>query len=289
MGSNLLKRRLDGATPLQVMATHSPLSARLAEEAGFDGLWASGFELSALYGLADVSLLSLTQHLDMVRGIVGQVSIPVIADVDTGHGNAVNVHHVVREYERAGAAALVIEDKTFPKVTSLVPGGRQELVRTEEFAGKIESAASARTNSDFLIIARTEALIAGLSVDEALARCSAYESAGADLILVHSKSREPGEIEKFAAKWSGLARLVVVPTSYPQFSIAHAQAVGKIGIVIYGNHAVRASVSAMQSVFEQILREGSSLGVETQISSVAEIFRLQQMDVISDLEKRFLR
>src|SRR4030088_2442032 len=85
---------------LHVMATHSPLSARLAEEAGFDGLWASGFELSALYGLADVSLISMTQHLDMVRSIAAQCSLPIIADIDTGFGNAVNVAYAVREYER---------------------------------------------------------------------------------------------------------------------------------------------------------------------------------------------
>ncbi|MCG8360178.1 MAG: isocitrate lyase/PEP mutase family protein [Kiloniellales bacterium] len=96
---------------VQVMATHSPLSARLAEEAGFDGLWASGFELSALYGLPDVSLITMTQHLEMLRAIAGQASLPVVADIDTGFGNAVNVAHAVKAYERAGTTCVVIEDK----------------------------------------------------------------------------------------------------------------------------------------------------------------------------------
>jgi phosphoenolpyruvate phosphomutase len=119
-----LRQKIRDRGLVHIMAAHSPLSARLAEEAGFDGLWASGFELSALYGLPDVSLISMTQHLDMVRAIAGQSSLPIVADIDTGFGNAVNVIHAITEYERAGAAAVVIEDKTFPKVTSLVADGR---------------------------------------------------------------------------------------------------------------------------------------------------------------------
>src|SRR4051794_10828936 len=98
----------------RAMAAHSPLSAVLAEEAGFDAIWASGFELAALYGLPDVSLISMAEHLAMVRAIAGRCVLPIVADVDTGFGNAINVLHTVREYERAGAAAVVIEDKQFP-------------------------------------------------------------------------------------------------------------------------------------------------------------------------------
>jgi 2-methylisocitrate lyase-like PEP mutase family enzyme len=165
--SGSLRQKMSERGLVHVMAAHSPLSARLAEEAGFDGLWASGFELSALYGLADVSLVSMTQHLDMVRAMAEQSALPIVADIDTGFGNAVNVVYAIRQYERAGAAAVVIEDKTFPKVTSLVADGRQELLRTEEFQGKIAAAVATRSNSDFLVIARTEALIAGLGEAEA--------------------------------------------------------------------------------------------------------------------------
>ena len=284
-----LKAALAGKDILQVMATHSPLSARLAEEAGFDGLWASGFELSALYGLADVSLISMTQHLDMLRCIAAQTSLPIIADIDTGFGNAVNVVHAVQEYERAGAAAVVIEDKTFPKVTSLVADGRQELLRVEEFAGKIEAAVASRASSEFAIIARTEALIAGLGEAEALARAAAYEKAGADLILVHSKSKTPDEVEGFVRAWTGNIPIVLIPTAYPQLTIDRIRSLGKIRVVIYGNHGIRASVRAMQTAFARIIEDRGALAASQSIASVEEVFRLQHMDEIKRLETRFLR
>ncbi|HXP75986.1 MAG TPA: phosphonopyruvate hydrolase [Stellaceae bacterium] len=285
----LLRERMAAAGLVQVMAAHSPLSALLAEEAGFDGLWASGFELSALYGLPDVSLLSMTQHLDMVRAMAERSSLPIVADIDTGFGNALNVIHAVRHYERAGAAAVVIEDKTFPKVTSLVAGGRQELLRAEEFQGKIRAALEARRDPDFLVIARTEALIAGLGEAEALARASAYEAAGADMILVHSKQKTPAEVEGFVRAWTGNAPLVLVPTAYPDLTVERIKALGKVKMVIYGNHAIRAAVTAMQWVFARILADGGIQAINKEIVSVEEIFRLQRMDQVKADEEKYLR
>ena len=286
---NTLKAKMAATGLVHVMATHSPLSARLAEEAGFDGLWASGFELSALYGLADVSLISMTQHLDMLRAIVQQTALPIVADIDTGFGNAINVIHAIRQYEAAGAAAVVIEDKTFPKVTSLVADGRQELLRADEFQGKIAAAISTRTDPDFLIIARTEALIAGLGEAEALKRAAAYEEAGADMILIHSKKRSPDEVESFARAWKGKAPIVIVPTAYPELSESRIKALGKIKMVIYGNHAIRAAVTAMKDVFARIRADGGIQNVHNGIVSVEEIFRLQDMDGIKRDERKFLR
>ena len=284
-----LRDKMAAAGLVQVMAVHSPLSALLAEEAGFDGLWASGFELSALYGLPDVSLLSMTQHLDMVRAIVERCALPIVADIDTGFGNALNVIHAVRHYERAGAAAVVIEDKTFPKVTSLVAGGRQELLRVEEFQGKLRAALEARRDADFLVIARTEALIAGLGEAEALARAAAYESAGADMILVHSKQKTPAEVESFVRAWNGRAPLVLVPTAYPDLTVERIKALDKVKMVIYGNHAIRAAVTAMQRVFARIRADGGIQNVNQEIVSVEEIFRLQRMDQVKADEKKYLR
>ena len=274
---------------LQVMAAHSPLSAVLAEEAGFDGLWASGFELSALLGLPDVSMVSMAEHLDMTRRMAAASTLPVVADIDTGFGNALNVIYAVTEYERAGAAAVVIEDKTFPKVTSLVEGGRQELLRAEEFQGKVEAAAQARSSTDFVVVARTEALIAGLGEAEALRRAHGYVEAGADMILVHSKQTTSQEIESFIAKWSSGAPLAVVPTSYPAFTPADARACGNIALYIYGNHAIRASVGAMQNTFAEIISDDSMVGANEHIVSVQEIFRLQGMDQVRADEVAFLR
>ena len=129
---------------VEAMASHSPLSAMLVAEAGFDAIWASGFELSAMYGVPDVSIVTMTQHLDMMRAMAERSGIPVVADIDTGFGNAINVLYAIEQYERAGVAAIVMEDKSFPKVTSLIAGGRQDMVRIEEFQGKIEAARAAR-------------------------------------------------------------------------------------------------------------------------------------------------
>jgi phosphoenolpyruvate phosphomutase len=289
---NPLKEKVDAGQLVTVMAAHNPLSARLAEEAGFDGIWASGFELSAAYGVPDASLLSLTQHLDMTRAIIEQVGIPLIADLDTGYGNAINVGQVVGAYARAGSAAVVIEDKTFPKDTSLLAGARQELVRVAEFQGKIEAARAAGASvggHDLLVIARTEALIADLGIDEALRRGAAYAEAGADLLLIHSKQKTPDEIVAFTGRWPGTIPLVIVPTAYPDLTEAKVRALGKIAIVIYANHAVRAAVTAMRDVFAAIRRDGGIHEVDKRIASVEDIFDLQRVAAMKAAEKKYLR
>lgn len=273
----------------RVMAAHAPLSAMLVEEAGFDGIWASGFELSAAMGLADVSLVSMTEHLDNMRRMASRTCLPIVADIDTGYGNAINVLYTVEQFEAAGAAAVVIEDKMFPKVTSLIAGGRQDLVSIAEHQGKIEAAVSARKDPDFMIIARVEALIAGRGEEEALARAHAYEQAGADMILIHSKQKTPDEIESFINAWTGSVPIVIVPTAYPQMTEARAKAFGKIGILIYGNHAIRAAVTGMQKVFAQIIEDGGIETVNDTIVPVSEIFRLQRMEEVKENENRYLR
>ena len=272
-----------------VMSAHNPLSARLAELAGFVGIWASGFELSAAYGVPDASLLSLTQHLDMTRAIVERVAVPVVADLDTGYGNAVNVMHVVGAYARAGVAAVVIEDKIFPKDTSLLAGGRQDLVRIEEFQGKIAAARAAGSERDLLVVARTEALIADLGLDEALMRAQAYAEAGANMILVHSKQKTPDEIVAFARRWQGETPVVVVPTAYPDLTEARIRELGNIGMVIYGDHAVRAAVTAMRQVFAAIRADGGIHNVDKRIVSVEEIFELQRAAEMKAIEQKYLR
>ncbi|WGR93364.1 isocitrate lyase/phosphoenolpyruvate mutase family protein [Bradyrhizobium sp. ISRA443] len=274
---------------VHIMAAHSPLSAILAQEAGFDGVWASGFELSALYGLADMSLISMTQHLDMLRAIAGCTTLPVIADIDTGYGNAINVIHAIREYERAGASGVVIEDKTFPKVTSLVAGCRQELLRIEEFEGKIEAAIATRRDPDFLVIARTEALIAGCGEAEALQRAQAYMEAGADMILIHSKRKDPFEIESFSRAWTGPVPLVIVPNAYPELDAERVKALRNVRMMIYGNYGIRAAATAMQETFRRIIADGGVQNVHKDILAVEEIFRLQRMHDVRSAEARFLR
>lgn len=274
---------------MHAMSAHNPLSAKLAAEAGFDAIWGSGFELSASYAVPDANILSAGLHLEMMRAIAAAVAVPVIADIDTGFGNAINVAYSVPQYEAAGVSAVVMEDKTFPKDTSLRAGGRQELVRVAEFQGKIEAACAARRDPDFCVIARTEALIAGLGQAEALARAAAYEAAGADAILIHSKQTTPDEVLAFIAAWSGRVPLVLVPTAYPQLREADIQALGKVGLVIYGNHAIRAAVGAMREVFARIRADGGIHGVDADLPTVRDIIGLQGDADMRELERRFLR
>lgn len=285
----ILRRALAHGPLLPAMAAHNPLSAKLAEQAGFGAIWGSGFELSASYAVPDANILSMGTHLEMMRAIALAVDIPLIADIDTGFGNAVNVHYLVPQYEAAGASAIVMEDKTFPKDTSLRADGRQELVRIEEFQGKIAAATAARHDPDFVVIARVEALIAGLGQTEALARARAYESAGADAILIHSKQKTPDEILSFVDAWTGGVPLVLVPTAYPSLTEADIAALKKVGIVIYGNHAIRAAVGAMQKVFAQIRQDGGIQNVDAALPSVKDIIALQGDADMREIERRFLR
>jgi phosphonopyruvate hydrolase len=282
-----LRLKLDVRRPALAMAAHNPLAAKLAAAAGFDAIWGSGFELSASYAVPDANILPMGLHLEMMRAIGEAQDAPVIADIDTGFGNAVNVAYAVPRYVAAGVAAVVMEDKTFPKDSSLRRSGRQELVPLGEFQGKIAAAKAAAGPA--LVVARTEALIAGLGQEEALRRGTAYAEAGADAVLIHSKQKTPDEILCFCRAWPGRVPLVLVPTSYPELAFADVAALGKVGLIICGNHAVRAAVAAMRSAFRRILAEGGIAGVEGDIASVAEIFELQGDAHMRELEKAYLR
>ncbi|BBK35459.1 phosphoenolpyruvate phosphomutase [Allostella sp. ATCC 35155] len=272
-----------------IIGCHNPLGARLAAEAGFDGIWASGFELSAAMGVPDASIVTMTQHLEIARAMDAATSVPVVADIDTGFGNATNLIHATRQYEAAGMAALVIEDKTFPKDTSLLAGGRQELVRVAEFEGKIAAACATRRDPDLMVVARTEALIAGLGQEEALARARAYAKAGADAILIHSKQKTPDEIVAFVEAWDGGVPLVLVPTAYPDLTEERIRALGKVKLVIYGNHGVRAIAQALTDTFRRIRAEGGALGVEATIAPTERVFAVQGVAEMKREEERFLR
>jgi phosphonopyruvate hydrolase len=282
-----LRAKLDVGKPALAMAAHNPLAAKLAANAGFDAIWGSGFELSASYAVPDANILPMGTHLEMMRAIGEVQDAPVIADIDTGFGNAVNVAYAVPRYVAAGVSAIVMEDKTFPKDSSLRADGRQELVPVSEFQGKL-GAAKAMAGG-VLVMARTEALIAGLGEAEALRRGAAYAEAGADAVLIHSKQKTPDEILSFCRAWPGRVPLVLVPTSYPQLSFADVAALGKVGLIICGNHAVRAAVAAMRDTFRRIVAEGGIAGVESDIASVGEVFALQGDAQMREVERAYLR
>jgi phosphoenolpyruvate phosphomutase len=270
---------------------HDALSAKLAEEAGFDAVWASGFGISAVQAVPDANILTLTETLDAVRRICDAVTIPVVADCDNGYGNAINVMRTASEFERAGAAGMCIEDNEFPKRCSFYAGVRRDLVAPEEHARKIEAACSARRSSDFAVIARTEALIAGLGMDEALHRARAYADAGADAVLVHSKERDFGELRGFAERWRVVGSpgvpLVAVPTTYPGVGLDELAAAG-FRMSIFANQPLRAAIVAMRDVLRRLRESGRASSVDDRIVPLEEVYRLVGVPELKANEQRFL-
>ncbi|MFQ5723078.1 MAG: isocitrate lyase/PEP mutase family protein, partial [Terriglobia bacterium] len=163
-----LRELLGRAQPTLLVGAHNGLTAKLAEEAGFDGVWASGFEINAARALPDASILSMSEHLAVCGEINDATTLPVVADCDNGFGNAINVMRLVRECEKAGIAAISIEDNVFPKRCSFYASVKRELESIEEFSGKIRAAKNTQRAPDFAVIARTEAFIAGWGLEEAL-------------------------------------------------------------------------------------------------------------------------
>ena len=264
------------------MGAHNALSAKLVEKSGFDAVWASGLEISTNYALPDANILTMTDFFNVASSMNEAVNIPVIADCDTGYGNSNNVIHLVKKYEVAEIATVCIEDKLFPKVNSFIPG-RQELASIAEFVGKILAAKNAQNDPDFLVIARVEALIAGWGMEEALKRAHAYVDAGADTILIHSKSQSPDEIFEVVDKWNNRAPLVVVPTKYYKVTAEELQE-KRISMVIYANHGIRASIRAMSEVFSSVYDSGNTAAVEDKIATLDEVFELQGMPQMKESE-----
>ena len=273
--------------PALVLGAHDALSAKLAEEAGFDAIWASGFGISAVNALPDANILTMSETLDAVRRMSDAVHIPVIADCDNGFGNAINVMRTVAEYERAGVAGVCIEDNIFPKRCSFYAGVRRELVPVEEHARKIQAAKAARSDPDFVIIARTEAFIAGWGTQEALKRARAYAEAGADAVLVHSKSSTFDELRDFTAAWDGSCPLVAVPTTYAGITAADLASAG-FKLVIFANQALRAAVKAMRAALVTLKQEGRPAAVDDRIATLPEIYELVGVPDLQANEQKFL-
>lgn len=260
---------------VRAAGAHDALSAIVAQQAGFEAVWASGLGISAAHGLPDASLLTMTNYLDAAAAMQKRVTIPVVADCDTGFGNTMNVAHMVHEYEAAGITAVCIEDKIFPKMNSFV-AGRQELTPAEEFATRIRVAKDAQATDDFFVIARIEALIAGLGTDEALRRAHVYADAGADAVLIHSKAPTSAEVEEFLKGWDRPVPVVAIPTTYPDWQLTDAMAAG-VSMLIYANQGLRACVSALQATYQAMAQRGSSASLEDEIAPLSEVFGLQRL------------
>jgi len=283
-----LRKILGEGKIVRIVGAHDGMGAKLVEQAGFDGVWASGCEIATSYALPDASILSMPDFLHRAKIINDATNLPVIADCDTGYGNAMNAMHMAREYESAGIAGVCIEDKKFPKTNSLLEGGRQELASIEEFALKVRACKDVQRTGDFMVFARVEALIAGWGMEEASKRAHAYADAGADGIFIHSKAKTPGEVLEFVKKWDGNAPILLCPTKYPSLTFDDIKKTGKVRIVIYANQGMRAQIKATKEVLSKIHVCGTTAPIEDDIATMDEIFALQGMKEFKDNEKGYI-
>ena len=273
-----LRSGLLAAEPVVAVGAHDAMSARLIDRSGFDAVWVSGFGVSAMaHGLPDLNLVTMTETIDAARRIDAVTDLPVVVDCDNGYGGLGNVVRTVVEFERAGLAAVCIEDNLFPKRNSLYPGQtHRELVKASEQARRLRAAKAAQESPDFVLVARVEALIAGHGTEAALERACAYADAGADAILIHSTDRSLSEIDGFLEGWRLAGPdvpLVAVPTLFPDWTATQLAAKG-FSMVILANHPMRASVRAMQETLRLLRTEGRAATADPHIASVAEIFEL---------------
>ncbi len=284
-----LRRALASGQIARAGGVHDGLSALVADRCGLDALWASGLGIAASHGVPDANILTMGEVRDAARVIVSSSNLPVIADCDTGFGEARNLRRTVREFEHAGVAAICIEDKLYPKRNSFGPGEGQELIDPHEFATKVRAAKQTQRHADFMIIARIESLIAGESVDAALQRAELYADAGADAIIIHSKQSSADQVLAFARGWRDRARstpLVAIPTTYNSVSAVELEQAG-FAMVIYANQILRAALGAMERAMRSIIEQGSCAQVEHDIPSVASLFELTGEEAISRYDRWF--
>lgn len=271
-----------------IMEAHNGLSAKIAEEAGFKGIWGSGLSISASLGVRDNNEASWTQVLEVVEFMSDATSVPILLDGDTGYGNFNNMRRLVKKLEQRNIAGVCIEDKLFPKTNSFIRGDKQPLADIEEFAGKIKAGKDSQFDEDFCIIARVEALIAGWGLAEALKRAEAYHQAGADAILMHSKISKPDEILAFMKEWGNRCPVVIVPTKYYSTPTNIFRDAG-ISLIIWANHQLRSAITAMKETVKTIYTTQSLIKVEDKVAPLAEVFRLQNDDELQDAENIYLK
>ncbi len=270
-----------------LMEAHNGLSAKIAEEAGFEGIWGSGLSISAALGVRDNNEASWTQVLEVVEFMADATKVPILLDGDTGYGNFNSMRRLVVKLEQRGVAGVCIEDKLFPKTNSFIRGTAQPLADPEEFAGKIRAAKEAQTDPDFVVVARVEALIAGHGMEEALRRGEMYRKAGADAILIHSAQRHPNEILGFKKEWGDRLPVVIVPTKYYTTPTDVFREYG-FSVVIWANHQMRSAITAMQATARRIFVDQHLMNVEEEVAPLAEVFRLQGEKELEEAEKLYL-
>jgi methylisocitrate lyase len=265
---------------------HNAFTARIIEQTGFKAVYLTGSGASMdLLGMPDLGFLTMTEMVAHARNIVQATLLPVIADADTGYGNALNVMRTIREYERAGAAGVHIEDQVAPKRCGHFAG--KEVISQEEMIGKIKAALDARRDPDFLIIARTDAR-AVLGVEEAVERGKAYRQAGADMIFVDAPESEE-ELRVISRSIPG--PLMVNMSEGGKTPLISARELQEMGyrLVIYPRSAAGAAAKAIQDLMAVLKRDGTTKNFLDRIVSFEGRNRITGLAHYQELEKKYLR
>ncbi|MCX5042105.1 oxaloacetate decarboxylase [Aldersonia sp. NBC_00410] len=280
-----LRQLLDSGQPVLAPGAFDGLSARLVEAAGFSAAYMTGFGTAAsMIGRPDVGLLTATEMADNARRMAAAIDLPLIADADTGYGNPINVIRTVREYERAGVAAIQLEDQVAPKRCGHMAG--KAVIPVGEMVAKVEAARAARTDPDFLIIARTDAAaVDGLGV--AIDRAKRYADAGADLLFVEAPD-SIDEVHEIATQLAG-HRLVfnwVEGGRTPPLSLDTLAELG-FALVLFPIGALLAATRSIQEFFATILRDGTPAAAMDQLPAFDEFTGFMGLPEINELGQRF--
>lgn len=259
-----LKERLQHAPAVLAPGVYDALTASLAEAAGFEALYLSGAAIAyTKLGRPDIGLVSSSEVEDTLARICERVSTPVIVDADTGFGNALNTQRTMRVFERAGAAAIQLEDQTYPKRCGHLTG--KTLVPASEMAGKVRAACDARRNASTLVIARTDA-IAVEGFDAAIERAGLYLESGADVLFVEAP-RDQAQLERIAASLRDQAPLLANMVEGGDTPVLSAKELGAMGfrIVIFPGGIVRMLTRAAQEFYGTLAREGTTQSLRNQM------------------------
>jgi len=285
-GRRSLAARLKDKRIVVAPGVYDAVTARIADRMGFEALYMTGYGTVASHlGLPDAGLASYADMLNRVQAFCAMASTPVVCDADTGYGGLLNVAHTVRGYERAGAAAIQIEDQEFPKKCGHTPGRR--VVPLEDMVAKIRVAVEARTNSEFLIIARTDARTA-LGLDEALRRAEAYGKAGADVLFVESPE---SEAEMLRIGRSIEQPLLINLVESGRTPILAPQVLEEMGfsLAIYPAIGFLAAGQALQSAYGHLLRTGSSIDVPVPLHDFMAFNEVMDFGAVWDFDRRHAR
>lgn len=249
------------------------LSASLAERAEFDAIWASGFSISASKCLPDCSVMTPADLVSRVSEMTRAVTIPVIVDCDEGYGELSSTMELVGQLANCGAAGVCIEDSQYPKVNSFYGEPARLLLDAASFARKLRTIRKALPRR--ILIARTESLIAGEDLNTAVGRGVRYAESGADFVLIHSRYTSLCDFERLARAWTIPVPLVVIPTLAERTSWRDLMSLG-FSMVIYANHALRASVLAQEQALSRI-RDLPGTGMISNLVPMQHIFNLTNL------------